>query len=211
MLIAVQKNEKINAVLIDNRQACEMIARAIGRELDGQPFNILEEVLKPVDQPYMSFKDLSPSEFFNARHRKHITRDPLHRFDEVITYEAYDYIFFNLDAHTITVPDFNDHESEFMLHESKELHSNYEAYKHAMGIIGHNKPMQFALANNFILVQPTNEHHSLNDTLIRDTFSFRENKEKSTVVNMDYCYCCGTFECACTESELEEFSKGLPF
>ena len=45
MLIAVQQNNKINAVMVDNRQACEMIARAIGRVLDGEQFNILSEVI----------------------------------------------------------------------------------------------------------------------------------------------------------------------
>lgn len=211
MLIAVQQHNKINAVMVDNRQACEMIARAIGRVLDGEQFNILSEVLNPIDKVLMSFKDITTSEFIDARHRKSVTRDPLYRFDDIITYEAYDYVLFDLDQDKIIVPDYYDHEPEMLLHACEELNSNYEAYKHVAGNLNHNKPMKHALDKNLIVVKPTNQHLRINDCLIRSTFVFREYTPNSKVMELNYCYCCGTFECKCSEEEIKEFTAGLPF
>lgn len=211
MLIAVQQNNKINAVMVDNRQACEMIARAIGRVLDGEQFNILSEVINPIDKVFMSFNDITTSEFIDARHRKHVTRDPLYRFDDLITYEAYDYVLFDLDQDKIIVPDYYDYENETFLHAWKELNSNYEAYKHVADNLNQNTPVIYALDKNLILVKPTNQHLKINDWLVKSTFVFRENTPNSKVMELDYCYCCGTFECKCSEEVIKEFSAGLPF
>ena len=56
-------------------------------------------------------------------------------------------------------------------------------------------------------MQPQVEHHLEDNVLIRSAFHFREYKPKSEIIKLDYCYCCGTFECKCTEEELTTFKK----
>lgn len=212
MLIAVQKDQIIHAVLVDNRQACELIARAIGHELDGENFNIFDEVVSPQDAVYKSFQNLSPIQFFDARHDVTVSRDPMYLLEDTITYKPYNYILFDLDNQKIIVPNYFDYEDGFHLTEISELSSAYEAYEHAAGIITHNRIMQFAFAKKLILVKPTDEHHQINHSLIRTTYIFREYVKGSQQLNIDYCYCCGTFECKCTTEQIEEYtSSELPF
>lgn len=213
MLIAVQKDQIIHAVLVDNRQACEMIARAIGHELDGKIFNIFDEVVNPQDAVLKSFQNLSPNQFFDARHDVIVTRDPMYLLEDTITYKPYNYILFNLDNQKIIVPDYYDYEDGFHLTEIGELSSTYEAYKHASGVLSnHNRLMQFAFAKKLILIKPTDEYHKINDSLVRTTYVFRENVKGSQPISISYCFCCETFECKCTPEQIEEYtSSELPF
>lgn len=211
MLISVKQQGKFNAVDTDSIRATEMLARAIGNYLDGNQFNIADEVNQPSKQYFKTYQGLTGAEFLEARHVTRITRDPLYRFDPVVNHSPKDYILFDLDQDKIIIPDFNDYDPDFMLYETAELNSYYEAYKHAAGIITLNKPMLLALEKNWIMVQPQVEHHQEDNVLLRSTFHFREYKAKSEIIKVDYCYCCGTFECKCTEEELSTFRDELPF
>lgn len=211
MLISVKQQGKYNVVETDNIHATEMLSRAIGNYLDGNTFSIADEVTKPSTLRFKTYQGLTDAEFLEARHDTRITRDPLYRFDPVVNYSAKDYILFDLDADKIIVPDFYDYDPDFMLYDKAELNSYYEAYKHAAGIITLNKPMQLALEKNWIMVQPQVEHHQEDHVLVRSTFHFREYKAKSEIIKVDYCYCCGTFECKCSEEELNTFKNELPF
>lgn len=211
MLISVKQHGKFNAVETDNIHATEIISRAIGNYLDGNQFNIADEVSQPRSRHFRSYQGLTEAEFLEARHDTRITRDPLYRFDPVVNHSPKDYILFDLDADKIIVPDFYDYDPDFMLYDKAELNSYYEAYKHAAGIITLNKPMQLALEKNWIMVQPQVEQHYEVKVLARSTFHFREYKAKSEIIKVDYCYCCGTFACKCTEEELNTFKNELPF
>lgn len=211
MLISVKQQGKFNAVETDSIRATEMLARAIGNYLDGNQFNIADEVNQPSKQHFKTYQGLTGAEFLEARHDTRITRDPLYRFDPVVNHSPKDYILFDLDQDKIIIPDFYDYDPDFMLYETAELNSYYEAYKHAAGIITLNKPMLLALEKNWIMVQPQVEQYQEDNVLLRSTFHFREYKAKSEIIKVDYCYCCGTFECKCTEEELNTFKNELPF
>lgn len=211
MLISVKQHGKFNAVETDNIHATEIISRAIGNYLDGNQFNIADEVSQPRSRHFRSYQGLTEAEFLEARHDTRITRDPLYRFDPVVNHSPKDYILFDLDADKIIVPDFYDYDPDFMLYDKAELNSYYEAYRHAAGMVTQNKPMLMALEKNWIMVQPQVEHHQEDHVLVRSTFHFREYKAKSEIVKVDYCYCCGTFVCKCTEEELNTFKSELPF
>lgn len=211
MLVAVQKNQVIHAVLVDKRQACEMIASAMCRELDGHEFNIFDEITKPQNPVYKSFSNLTQKQFFEARHEIKIDRDPMYLIEDVTSYSPYNYILFDLDDQKIIVPDYYDYQEGFPLEEIAELHTAYEAYEHA-GMSPKNKIMKFAIANNLILVRPTYEDQRINGSLIRTSYIFRKNSKNSPEEAIYYCFCCGTFECKCTPEQIEKYtSDELPF
>lgn len=211
MLISVKQQGTYNVVETDSIHATEMLSRAIGNYLDGKQFSIAEEVAQPSTPYFKSYQGLTDAEFLEARHDTRITRDPLYRFDPVVNHSAKDYILFDLDADKIIIPVFYDHDPDFMLFETAELNSYYEAYKHAAGIITLNKPMLLAFEKNWIMVKSQVEHHLEDNALLRSTFHFREYKPKSEIIKVEYCYCCGTFECQCTEEQLSSFKNELPF
>lgn len=211
MIISVKLQGKYNVAETDHIEATEMLSRAIGNYLDGNQFSIADEVIKPSSRHFKTYQGLTEAEFLEARHDTRVTRDPLHRFDPVITYSAKDYILFDLDADKIIVPNFNEHDPDFMLFETAELNSYYEAYRLAAGMIDMNMPMLLVFDKNWIMVQPQVEHHLEDNVLLRSTYLFREYKPKSENIRVDYCYCCGTFECKCTEEELTIYKNELPF
>ena len=211
MLISVKQHGKFNAVETDNIHATEIISRAIGNYLDGNQFNIADEVSQPRSRHFRSYQGLTEAEFLEARHDTRITRDPLYRFDPVENHSPKDYILFDLDQDKIIIPDFKDFDPDFMLYDTAELNSYYEAYKHAACIITLNKPILLAFEKNWIKVQTQEEQHYEDKVLARSTFHFREYKAKSEIIKVDYCYCCGTFACKCTEEELNTFKNELPF
>lgn len=211
MLISVKQQGKYNVAETDSIEATEMLSRAICNYLDGNQFSIADEVIELSSRRFKAYQGLTDAEFLEARHDTRITRDPLYRFDPVVNYSAKDYVLFDLDADKIIVPDFYDHDPDFMLYETAELNSYYEAYKHAAGMISMNKPMLMAFDKNWIMVQPQVEHHLEDNVLLRSAFHFREYKPKSEIIKVDYCYCCGTFECKCTKEELTTFKNELPF
>ena len=211
MLISVKQQGVYNVAEVDSTHATEMLSRAIGNYLDGNKFSIADEVIKPSTLRFKTYQGLTDAEFLEARHDTRITRDPLYRFDPVVNHSPKDYILFDLDQDKIIIPDFYDYDPDFMLYDKAELNSYYEAYKHAAGIITLNKPMQLSLEKNWIMVQPQVEQHYEDKVLARSTFHFREYKAKSEIIKVDYCYCCGTFACKCTEEELNTFKNELPF
>lgn len=211
MLLAIKDQDKIDAVKVDSVLATEIIARALGKYLDDGEFNIADEVRNPAGAIYKSYTGLDEREFFEVRHDKRITRDPLHRFDPVISYNALEYILFDNDANKIIIPDFYDYDNDFPLYTTSELDSFYSAYTHAGTLNRQYKPLDMAYKNQWVLVEPQIKHHHLELSLISSTFQFREFKPKSEIMSLDYCYCCGTFECKCTDEQLLEFTKELPF
>ncbi|EOZ8645368.1 hypothetical protein ACQWTT_001119 [Acinetobacter baumannii] len=211
MLVAVQKNQVIQAVLVDKRQACEMIASAMCRELDGQEFNILDEITKPQNPVLKSFSNLSQKQFFEARHEIKIDRDPMYLIKDITSYSPYNYILFDLDNQKIIVPDYYEYQEGFPLVEIAEHHSAYEAYEHA-GMSSKNKIMKFAIAHNLILVRPTYEDQRINGYPVRASYVFRKNSKNSPEEIIHYCFCCETFECACTPEQIEKFTMDeFPF
>lgn len=211
MLLAVKENGIHDAVKVDSVLATEMIGRAINKFLDDGIFNIADMVRNPAATVYKSYIGLNDSKFFNVRHKQSITRDPLHRFDPVITYNADDYILFDLDENKIVIPDFYDHDDDIPLYATTELESYYLAYTYAASTNTQHKPLKMAYQNKWILVDPQIKHNYIDGSLIRSTFMFREYKPKSEIFSLDYCYCCGTFECKCTEKQLNQYCKDLPF
>ena len=211
MLIAVKENGSDDAVKVDSVLATELIARAMNSYLDDGTFNIADVVRKPAGTIYKSYTGLDDREFFNIRHEQRITRDPLHRFDPVITYNAHNYILFDLDANRILAPDYYDHDNDHPLYATTELDSYYSAYKYASSHNTQHKPLVLAIEKGWFVASSEMEHKYLNDCLISANIKFREYKPKSEIMSLDWCFCCGTFDCKCTDEQLEEFSKDLPF
>ena len=144
MLISVKQHGKFNAVETDYIHAPEIISRAIGNYLDGNQFNIADEVSQPRTRHFRSYQGLTESEFLEARHVTSITRDPLYRFDPVVNHSPKDYILFDLDQDKIIIPDFKDFDPDFMLYVTAALICYYEAFKHAACFITLNKYLLLA-------------------------------------------------------------------
>lgn len=211
MLIAVKENGSHDAVKVDSVLATELIARAMNSYLDKGVFNIKEVMLNPESGAYRKYCDLNDADFLDIRHEQHTYRDPLNYFDPVISYNCHNYILFDFDANKILVPDFSDHDNEHQLYATNELSTFYSAYKYASSYNTLHKSQVFAIEKGWFVAKSVMEHKFLNNCLISANIKFREYKPKSEIISLDWCFCCGTFDCKCTDEQLEEFSKDLPF
>lgn len=211
MLVAVKESGLHDAVLVDSVLATEMIALAMNSYLDQGVFNIKEVILDPNTVTKKKYNGLDDDGFFGIRHVQHTRRDPLDYYDPVITYECIDYILFDLDANKIIIPDFYDHDNDGHLYATHELSSYYSAYTHILQHITLHKPLMEAIEKRWFIANKEMSHELREGTLVSSKINFREYKPNSEIMNLKWCYCCSTFNCQCTEDELIEFSRDLPF
>ncbi|MBF4454022.1 hypothetical protein IRT38_01145 (plasmid) [Acinetobacter sp. SK-43] len=211
MLLAIKKNESIHvAQIADESIVKNLLSKQISLLLDNQHADLLVGIMQLESKEIPIYRNLTEREFIVLRHEEHTTTDPLGLFDPVTVYKPINYILFDQDMDKILVPDYENIDDEFLLYDTLELDDLYGAYKYATGYT-FNKPIDMSIQKNWIMVSPQVTNHYLNSTLIRSTMTIRENKPFSSIMDVEFCYCCETFTCKCDQDEIEKYSNDLPF